>query len=61
MAVKGQIIRFQHAGRNEGFKANFTTFANEGKAIVIMANTDGGFDLIMEVEKAVSEYYEMGI
>lgn len=42
-------------------KANFTAFANEGRAIIIMANTDKGFDVIMEVEKVISDSYEMEI
>lgn len=61
MAVKGDTIRFQHAGFNEGFKVNLTAFANEGTAIVIMANADNGFDLIMEVEEILSDKYNLGI
>lgn len=61
VAINGKSVRFQHAGFNEGFKANFTAFANEGKAIVLMANADNGYDLMMEVEKVISDYYRMGI
>ncbi len=61
IAVKDSVVRFQHAGFNEGFKANITAFANKGSAIVIMANADNGFDLIMEIEKELSEFYQMEI
>lgn len=61
IAVKDSTIRFQHAGFNEGFKANITAFANKGSAIIIMANADDGFKLMMEVEKEISNYYEMEI
>lgn len=57
----GQSMRFQHGGRNEGFKANFTAFVHKGQAITIMANADNGYELIMEVEKVLSDYYRMGI
>lgn len=61
VAVKDSILRFQHAGFNEGFKANFTAFANKGEAIIIMANADNAFELMMEIESEISNYYKMGI
>ena len=57
----GKSMRFQHGGRNEGFKANFTAFAHKGQAVVVMANADNGYDLLMEVERVLSDYYKMGI
>ena len=57
----GKSMRFQHGGRNEGFKAHFTAFVYRGQAIIVMANADRGYDLLMEVEKVLSDYYEMGI
>lgn len=61
VAVKDSILRFQHAGFNEGFKANFTAFANKGDAIIIMANGDNAFELMMEIEREISNYFNMGI
>lgn len=61
IAGEGRAMRFQHGGRNEGFKANFTAFVHKGQAIVLMANADNGYDLLMEVEKELSDYYAMGI
>ncbi|WP_187696375.1 serine hydrolase domain-containing protein [Xanthovirga aplysinae] len=57
----GESMRFQHAGKNEGFKANFTAYVHKGQAIVIMANGDNGYDLIMEIEKVLSDYFKMEI
>ncbi len=57
----GESLRFQHGGRNEGFKANFTAFAYKGQAIIVMANADNGYDLLMEVEEVLSDHYKMRI
>jgi len=52
---------FKHGGSNAGFKSNYTAFVNKGDAIIVMTNGDNGYSLIYEIEKALSDYYKMGI
>lgn len=60
MGSKDNVI-FKHGGSNAGFKSNYTAFVNKGEAIIIMTNGDNGYSLIYEIEKALSDFYKMGI
>jgi len=48
---------FSHGGANHGFRAQFVAYANSGRGVVIMTNSDNGGDLIGEILRAVSDVY----
>lgn len=50
-------FRFRHTGGNAGFKCYAVSFANNGRGVVIMTNSDNAFPLIHEIVRAVSEEY----
>jgi len=49
---------FSHGGANHGYRAQFIAYANSGKGVVIMTNSDNGGELINEVLRAVADVYD---
>jgi CubicO group peptidase (beta-lactamase class C family) len=58
LASKGDSLRFQHGGKNEGFTNNMIAFANTGDAVIVMTNADNGGALIGEILRSASNYYQ---
>ena len=54
---EGNAFRFRHSGGNAGFSCYAVSFANTGRGVVIMTNSDNGFPLIHEIVRAVSREY----
>ncbi len=57
----GDSLRFQHGGKNAGFTNSMIAFANRGDAVIVMTSADNGMNLIQEVLRSVSKYYDWGI
>lgn len=55
---EGKAFRFRHTGGNAGFTCYAVSFADTGRGIVIMTNSDNGFPLIHEIVRAVSREYD---
>ena len=54
---KGKAFRFRHTGGNAGFVCYAVSFADTGRGVVIMTNSDNGFQLIHEIVRAISKEY----
>lgn len=54
---EGKAFRFRHTGGNAGFVCYAVSFADTGRGVVIMTNSDNGFQLIHEIVRAVSKEY----
>ncbi len=54
---KGKAFRFRHTGGNAGFVCYAVSFADTGRGVVVMTNSDNGFPLIHEIVRAVSKAY----
>lgn len=54
---EGKAFRFRHSGGNAGFRCYAVSFANTGRGVVIMTNSDNGFYLIHEIVRAVAREY----
>ncbi|HSO87797.1 MAG TPA: serine hydrolase domain-containing protein [Draconibacterium sp.] len=54
---EGEAFRFRHSGGNAGFSCYAVSFANKGRGVVIMTNSDNGFHLIHEIVRAVAREY----
>lgn len=54
---EGKSFRFRHTGRNAGFTSYAISFADTGRGVVIMTNSDNGFPLIHEIVRAISREY----
>ncbi|MDW3193149.1 MAG: hypothetical protein R8G66_12325 [Cytophagales bacterium] len=57
----GNTLRFQHGGKNAGFTNNMIAFANRGEAYIVMTNGDSGGQLMSEVMRSISSYYDLDI
>jgi CubicO group peptidase (beta-lactamase class C family) len=55
--VQGDGARFGHGGSNEGFRAQFTAFIEEGAGVAVMTNSDNGGRLAQEVILTVAREY----
>lgn len=53
----GDDLRFEHGGDDWGFKANLVTWPAGERAITVMANGDGGAQVIAELTQAVAREY----
>jgi CubicO group peptidase (beta-lactamase class C family) len=51
-------LHFDHAGWNRGFRAYLLVYPHTGKGIVVMANADGGNELIDEVVRSAARTYQ---
>lgn len=58
---EGDSLVFQHGGKNAGFTNMSLAFANKGAALVVMTNGDNGRNLLSEIVRAISEYYDWGL
>lgn len=54
---KGDSFRFRHSGANAGFNCYAVSFADKGRGVVVMTNSDNGFPLNHEIVRAVSKVY----
>ncbi len=54
---EGRAFRFRHTGGNEGFKCYAVSFADTGRGVVVMTNSDNAFPLIHEIVRSVSKEY----
>jgi CubicO group peptidase (beta-lactamase class C family) len=50
-------FRYRHTGGNEGYRAYAVAFANSGRGVVIMTNSDAGDVLIRELLDAISREF----
>jgi CubicO group peptidase (beta-lactamase class C family) len=57
-AVDADSDRFGHNGADEGFQAYLTAFADSGRGIVIMANSDSGFMIFDRLAASVAAEYK---
>jgi tetratricopeptide (TPR) repeat protein len=48
---------FGHSGSNEGFECNMKMNANSGRGLVMMTNSDNGFEVMKFFESAVATEY----
>lgn len=55
---EGEAFRFRHTGGNAGFVCYAVSFADTGRGVVIMTNSDNAFPLIHEIVRAVSKEYD---
>lgn len=53
----GDDLRFEHGGDDWGFKANLVAWPVGERAITVMANGDGGAQVIAELTQAVAREY----
>lgn len=58
---EGESLLFRHGGKNAGFSNNMVAFANSGEAVIIMTNADQGVNLMAEILRSISTYYDWGI
>lgn len=58
LSGKDKDIRFSHDGWDEGFVALVNFYKNTGKGVVIMINSNEGFPLLGEIERAIAREYE---
>ncbi len=56
-AVEGDSDRFGHNGADEGFQAYLTAFADSGRGIAIMANSDHGFMIFDRLAASIAGEY----
>lgn len=54
---EGPRRRFSHGGADEGFRGEFVGFAEGGRGLVVMVNSDLGRDVITALTTAVTEVY----
>jgi CubicO group peptidase (beta-lactamase class C family) len=52
---------FSHGGGNKGFICMLFAFVNKGEGAVIMTNSDGGNELVMEILRGLSSVYGWSI
>ncbi len=54
---KGDSARFGHNGWDEGFVANFIAYRKLGKGVVIMVNSNEGYEIMDELIRAIAKEY----
>ena len=54
---KGDNVRFGHGGVDEGFDANMTFYKDGMLGAVVMLNSNEGFPLMAEIERAIAREY----
>jgi CubicO group peptidase (beta-lactamase class C family) len=52
---------FQHGGKNAGFTNNMMAFVHRGDAVILMTNADNGGELMNEILRSISAYYDWGV
>lgn len=58
--IDGQLL-FGHGGKNAGFTNDMMGFADKGDAIIIMTSADNGGNLIGEILRGISVFYEFNM
>jgi CubicO group peptidase (beta-lactamase class C family) len=48
---------FSHGGSNEGYRANFIAYTDEGRGAFVMTNSDNGSPLALQILFAIAEEY----
>jgi tetratricopeptide (TPR) repeat protein len=56
-ALEGTADRFGHNGADEGFQAYLTAFADSGRGLVIMANSDNGSRIFERLAASIGREY----
>ncbi|WP_461042640.1 serine hydrolase domain-containing protein [Spirosoma harenae] len=54
----GETLRFRHSGGNAGFACYAVAFAQTGRGVVIMTNSDNGTPLIHELVRTIAREYQ---
>jgi CubicO group peptidase (beta-lactamase class C family) len=54
---EGENVRMGHTGWNEGFPSKMTFFRDKGMGAIIMLNSNQGWDLLDEIERAIAVEY----
>ena len=54
----GPSLRFAHGGRDEGFDAHLTAFAETGQGAVIMINTNDNSRMVPRILQAIAREYQ---
>ncbi|RIV17268.1 class A beta-lactamase-related serine hydrolase [Fibrisoma montanum] len=54
----GETLRFRHSGGNAGFSCYAVAFAETGRGVVVMTNSDNGTPLIHELVRAITREYQ---
>lgn len=57
-AGQDQDVIFRHYGSNQGFTCYMLGSVNNKQAVVLMSNSDNGFELLDYVARAVADYYK---
>lgn len=57
LSGEGEAFRYRHNGGNAGFSCYAVAFADRGRAVVLMTNSDNGDVLMHEVARAISREY----
>lgn len=58
LSAPGAERTFGHGGSNEGFRANWVVYRDQGRGYVVMTNGDRGSALAGEIARAISVAYE---
>jgi CubicO group peptidase (beta-lactamase class C family) len=54
---RGDSLRYRHSGGNEGFSCFAVAFANRGRGVIIMTNSNNGSAIIREYLRSVTRVY----
>jgi CubicO group peptidase (beta-lactamase class C family) len=54
----GDSLRYRHSGGNAGFSCYAVAFANKGRGVIIMTNSNNGTALIREYLRSLSREYK---
>jgi CubicO group peptidase (beta-lactamase class C family) len=54
---KGDSLRYRHSGGNEGYSCYAVAFANHGRGVVVMTNSNNGSTLIREFLRSITRVY----
>jgi CubicO group peptidase (beta-lactamase class C family) len=55
---KGDSLRYRHSGGNAGFSCYAVAFANYGRGVVVMTNSNNGTALIREYLRSITRAYK---
>ena len=55
--ASGKTDRFGHGGADEGFQAELSAFAETGRGVAIMMNSDNGFPAVQPLLDAIAREY----
>jgi CubicO group peptidase (beta-lactamase class C family) len=55
---RGDSLRYRHSGGNAGFSCYAVAFANKGRGVIIMTNSNNGTAIIREYLRSISKEYK---